>query len=415
MDQSKWISSESAEWVQEGIILPEQQVQILNRYQAAKSGNAFLILFSIIGSLLIGAGIILIFATNWWRMPVVAKLLVAFLPLLASQALCLFTAKKKYHSVAFCEGTATFLSLSFFATMALIGQVFHLASDLRSYLLVCGSFALPAAYLFHSKTALSIFVVCALYSAQDWPFALLFFLASLPLFYLEIRRSQHQGILGYLLILLSGLICLVVCTAMREPWLAVVLSIGVALLLLDVVFQRISQVEFFTPAKLVGSIFIALTLYIAGFDFSGSSSYEPVLIVVVFLCGVYAVLRWRTFHGLSPTDSFVISAAILSVNVQIMGIMANLLLFALGVFFIVYGSKSLRLAYLNIGMLFLVLLISIRFFDSSLSLPAKGVAFIFLGIAFLVVNIVITRKRKSFGIQQPIEEDKAFLENEVES
>lgn len=134
MNNTEWIRKESNQWVADGIITPEQNELIQMRYPANKAGSPLLLLFAVVGSLLIGAGMILIFATNWWKIPVAVKIIIAFIPLLAAQGVCVYTLVKKPHSVSFREGAVVFLSLSFFAALALIGQVFHTPSNLDSYI-----------------------------------------------------------------------------------------------------------------------------------------------------------------------------------------------------------------------------------------------------------------------------------------
>ena len=67
---------------------------------------------------------------------------------------------------------------------------------------------------------------------------------------------------------------------------------------------------------------------------------------------------------------------------------------ALGIFYIVQGSRALALNKLNFGMGLVVLLIGIRFFDSNLDLLGRGIVFILLGGALLGINVHISRKRR---------------------
>ena len=59
----------------------------------------------------------------------------------------------------------------------------------------------------------------------------------------------------------------------------------------------------------------------------------------------------------------------------------------------IVGLRSERLSIVNIGMGILALLIITRFFDSELSFVARGLAFIAVGCAFLITNIVLTRRK----------------------
>lgn len=394
MNYLKWIASESEGWVQDGIITQEQQLGILSRYSAPKIGNPLLVLFSVIGTLLIGTGIIMVFATNWRWMTVLGKLATAFLPLGLAMAICVYVALKKYSSTAFREGSATLLSLSVFATIALIGQTFHTATDLKEYILLCGLLTLPAAYLFRSKTVLTIFTACALYAGDPWYMAVLLCALSLPLFYFEIKKSCHRSVISLLALLLSALAARLVSEILEYEPLYMFLSIGVALLMLDMAVNKISAVRFSTPPKILGLICIASTVCVAAFDFSATVDYEWQMLIALALCGGYAGLRAKALRSPTGTDVLVGAAVLLALSMHVMGIMANILLLALGIFFIVNGAKSLRMSHINIGMASLILLIILRFFDSDISLLARGIVFILLGVAFLVVNIIMSKKRK---------------------
>jgi hypothetical protein len=70
------------------------------------------------------------------------------------------------------------------------------------------------------------------------------------------------------------------------------------------------------------------------------------------------------------------------------------------IYFLVYcllriqlGVKTNKLRILNEGLLFLALLIALRFFDSEINLVIKGLVLIFLGIGFLTVNVLFARRK----------------------
>lgn len=99
LNNTEWIRKESNIWVEDGIITPEQRELIQIRYPSNKAGSQLFLFFAVIGSLLIGAGIILVFDTNWWKLPVAVKIIIAFLPLLTAQSICIYTLMKKFHSI----------------------------------------------------------------------------------------------------------------------------------------------------------------------------------------------------------------------------------------------------------------------------------------------------------------------------
>lgn len=403
MNNIEWIRKEARQWAEEGIITPEQQELIQMRYPINKAGSPLLSFFAVIGSLLVGAGIILVFATNWWRLPAAIKIMLAFLPLLGAQAVCLYTFKKKWDSVSFREGSAVFLSLSFFAALALIGQVFHTPSNLESYILVCILFTLPGVYLFRAKAAMAIYIIGAIYIGSSWPVFVSFILTALvlPFFYLELKGSTHKAVLNYLLFLLSCMVLnTLIHTVLDELYYTVTaletaLICGLAMLLLDALFRKIGTVYFFTAAKLFSILIITFTALIAALDFSYRDSISAeALIMTVIITAAYLALRYTAFTGLAAADLFAGTAVILMLSSRFAGAAATLLLMALGIFYIIRGSRTLTLSNLNFGMLLVILVIGIRFFDSSLDLLGRGIIFIILGAAFLGINLFISRKRK---------------------
>ncbi len=80
-------------WLKEGIILPEQKERILARYRLLqtaeeKAGPGKLITtLSILGSILVGIGVILFVASNWSVLPNWGRLSIVFSSMLASYGL----------------------------------------------------------------------------------------------------------------------------------------------------------------------------------------------------------------------------------------------------------------------------------------------------------------------------------------
>jgi hypothetical protein len=72
-------------------------------------------------------------------------------------------------------------------------------------------------------------------------------------------------------------------------------------------------------------------------------------------------------------------------------VLFNLYLFALGIGTLVIGLRGRRLGVVNAGMFVLSAVILCRFFDEDLGFLARGVAFIVVGVGFLVTNLVLLR------------------------
>ena len=75
-------------------------------------------------------------------------------------------------------------------------------------------------------------------------------------------------------------------------------------------------------------------------------------------------------------------------------VLFDVFLFVLGVGTLWRGLREDRLGVVNSGMLMLAGLIVMRFFDSDLGFVVRGLAFIGVGIGFLVTNVVLIRGKE---------------------
>ncbi len=79
MNHKKWLLKQIALWRAEDLIDEDTAHTLESRYSAGSGHNTLTILFSVLGSLLIGAGIILILAKNWYYMPMGIKIVLSLL------------------------------------------------------------------------------------------------------------------------------------------------------------------------------------------------------------------------------------------------------------------------------------------------------------------------------------------------
>lgn len=401
MEQKKcdWLKQEAEKWVADGIITPQQCSQIQMKYPMDKEANPMLQFFAVLGSLLIGAGIILVFATNWWKLPLTVRVILAFLPLLAAQGICLFTYIKKYDSAAYREGGALFLSLAFFATLALVGQIFHTSSEVESYMLVCILLTLPGAYFFRSKAAISIYIFGSIFSSGAWPEWLPLFITvlCLPYFYFTFVSAPNRRGLNYLLFLLSAVVInsLIPTLGSQMKLMEIIVFCGLILLIIDALFRKITEEYFFTSAKFFSIFFLTGALLVAAMDLSYAKHVNgKTLIITTVIAVTYFALRPRKHSALSSADLMLAAGILLLVTGKFAGITGFLLSIGLGIYYIVQGSRSLTLKKINYGMTLMILIILMRFFDSGMGLFGRGVVFIFVGSLFLGINLYISRKRK---------------------
>jgi hypothetical protein len=71
----------------------------------------------------------------------------------------------------------------------------------------------------------------------------------------------------------------------------------------------------------------------------------------------------------------------------------NFFLLALGVYTLLRGIRSGRVFEANLGMVVVAVLATARFFDTDLEFVVRGIAFIAIGIGFLVTNLVVFKRK----------------------
>ena len=95
----------------QGVITTETALDISNYYKSKnkESSSRLTVIYSVIGSILIGLGLILLFAHNWDEMSKIAKTIVAIAPLAITQISGGYFIYKKPDNLAAREGIGSLL------------------------------------------------------------------------------------------------------------------------------------------------------------------------------------------------------------------------------------------------------------------------------------------------------------------
>lgn len=428
-----WLSQELPLLEEAGALTAETAGRIKSYYteQTTGTGGAgwAVTAFSILGALLIGGGIILLFAHNWDELSRNARAAISFLPLLLG-AILSFTALLCNGKPALKESAGLFHSLAIGGCIALIGQTYHLPSNMPTFLLSWALLCIPLMFLFSSTGACLMYL--ALITgwtgvAQNeyqqavgyWPLLVpaLFFLRQ------RLRKNTHSPdtLLTIYGLLLSITIALGIVFERTVPglWTMAYAALLTGCYLIGITHYEAST-DWGNPLKLFGTVGIALLSYLftwtyfwenIGWSYCRTDwGYErwgiwtDSAITLALICG-WASIAVKAFKKQSIETSVLSLFPILATVCFLVGSLTDLadvinaLIFnsyflALGVLYIVLGCRSLRLRQMNGGMFLLSLLIITRFFDDEFGFLARGIAFIILGAAFLTANLIIARKKK---------------------
>ncbi len=385
--------------------------------------------FSILGALLIGSGIILLFAHNWDELSRNTRAVISFLPLLLGAALS-FTALLRNGKTALCESAGIFHTIAIGSCIALIGQTYHLPSNIPAFLLTWALLAAPLMFLLPSNGAYLIYLALITgwtgIAQNEYRQAVGYWPLLIPaLFYLYQRlRQDHQApatLFALYGLLFSITISLGIVFERTVPglWTMAYAALLTGFYLLGNTHYEESE-GWGNPLKLFGTIGIALLAYLftwthfwddIGWNYCRTNWLHQEWGIwmdsgiTLLLIGGWAVAAVKAFKKNSLETASLSLFPLLAAICFLIGSktdlaeVVNALIFNayflfLGVLYIVLGCRTLRLRQLNGGMFLLSVLIITRFFDDEFGFLARGIAFIVLGISFLTANLIISRKKK---------------------
>lgn len=381
----------------------------------------------LIGVVLIGLGCILLIGYNWYEIPPKIKLILSLMPVTISYgilALLLWRYPKKEGLI---QGFLVLAFLSTGASMSLLGQIYQVQSALadftRNWLLL----TLPLMIVLPRFIGIFLYAILAviyyLFGLAEVNFhigyfyqlnsKILFFIV--PFIYYFYRLWQGNGYreimaLNWLLPIFSVPAWVAICSAILikdETLIVVAMAILPSLWLL---LGYIHLIVLKDTQGTNGFILLAGLCFLVGlFIFSSLSGYFPlnyspsITQIFIFLLLLNLVNLWLSFtrvkihFGGIQVASLVLSVLLYLFITNQFGFIfyiANLSLIYLGLYYLYTGTKLNLIWRTNVGLVILCILIALRFFQSDLSFAYKGMAFIIIGVLFLVSNIILFRQKR---------------------
>lgn len=406
-----------------GVINEETAIQIQQFYETKEEDNPsrLILVFGILGALLVGLGIILILAHNWDDIPRNIKTLLGFIPLIVGQVACGWTLLKKNDSLAWRESSAVFLFFAIGASIALIGQIYNIPGNLKSFLFTWMLLALPLLYVMRSSMVSVLYLIgilaytnSFLRQNQYYQFYPLF-LAAMPHYYLLLKEKPLSNFTNFHHWLIPASLLITLNTLVDN---AEIYIIPAACSLLGL-FYLIGQLDYFKKKSIktngylvIGSLGTIIFLLVFSFrepwhemesEFIEIFSQFHTEIIASIVISVLALglliyhLSRKSFHQLGP-QSFIfllfIPIFFIGLQTEVVFIVLNILLFCIGVWTIRKGIVSNSLGILNYGLLIITALIAVRFFDGDLSFVIRGILFVIIGLGFFASNYWMMKNRK---------------------
>ena len=123
----KWLHEEIEKWVSENIISPQQAVILKEKYTVEESKIPWgIIVFSSLGAVIAGLGVILLFAYNWHVIPRMGKLALIFAALAVAHISGFKLSRSQGAFGVLGEGLSLLGTMFFGAGIWLIAQIYHI-------------------------------------------------------------------------------------------------------------------------------------------------------------------------------------------------------------------------------------------------------------------------------------------------
>ncbi len=395
------------------------------------------IVFTVLASLFIAAGVLLVFLNGWESLPLWVRYSCSFLPLLLGQGYALYVLLQKRDSAAHAESGGVLWSLGLVATAAMLCALQRSVPDYPTLAILGSLLVLPAFLLLRSLAGLVIFfggiTSFACTAVEDWKAlepmteqnakltVLLIFAALTAAGLLAAKAvlpkldAQRRRV-GLWFCLFAGAAWAVGCAALLDTGVfPMLLSCAIALYALDGVggerplATRYLSLPFalallliasagvlfslpyewkFTPVMLAGFALLALLPIAAVIANRKVLRHDPLR--VLQLCIFFAAKVFYTAMFLTEDDADTRRTVIF----QSMTLVLAALL-------ILQGAKENALFKINLGCLSVCTLAGFLIWHAEFDLWLKGVILLCFGLLLLVINkAALSRKQKAMQALQ---------------
>jgi len=428
-----WLRQQLPELRAQQVLDADTEQRVIDHYQLGSlpergSMSVASIILAALGCLLVGGGVILILAHNWEQFGRFTRTVLAFLPLLVAQAIAVFASYPTPRSQSWREAAGALMFCAVPASIAIVGQTYHISDDTQAFLTWWFVLVLPFVYLLraHLLACLMLALSMALIANYQSPYWLCLLVLA-PYYYLvlikqqEWRSTQFGWLLAMTFAVTTPLI--IFDTDLSISKVFVFLAGAGVMYLGGACFEKDQRFKL-KPFSNIGAVAMSINaLYLTYTEVwsdvlsepstrtSHSSSefvwhasvFEWALVVGVFVLLALVVRRqiWRVL----PLGSLVILIAIAValpqavINPGFMALIINVAVVAIGFWYVHLGVINENTSQLNLGLLLLMVLLSMRFFDQDLSFITRGVTFIVMGLVLIGVNVWHSRRngKKSIG------------------
>lgn len=391
------------------------------------------IVFSILGALLVGVGLVLIFVTFWQDMPLLFKGILSFVPLIAGQASGLFVLWKKKDKVPWTEGGSVLWTAGIAATLTMIYNIFDLSIDWTSVLIFIAMSVVPVIGILRSVAPTVVYYGCsicwgvAVYEETD---SLMILFATAVLialgctysgYLLKSEKKSHRSIFAQWIsvIAVTAYVCMIGMGIDYMPlFVAGFMAVAICLYLLS-----FKDGDMAMPYKIPGLFITAILMFLSSsiyFDYVKAEIYNIVYITVCLIAiavtGLLTVKKVKDRFSLGYIAVTVIFYAVYIASLYAMGdkyksdiadtflIILKVPAFVAYILMIISGAREKKLMPINLGFIGVAGLVMVLVYQSGLSMLGNGVMLLVFGGVLLAINFKISKAKQKIPVIENNEE-----------
>lgn len=431
--QVRWLLPEIDRWQAEGIVTPEQADRLRQRYAEPAGAVPWgLLVFATAGAIVIGLGVILLFAYNWAEIPKLGKLALVFAAIIGTHTGSIRLLAREGWQPKLGEALAALGTMLYGAGIWLVAQIYNIDEHYPNGFLFWALGALAMAWAIRS-TANGLLAV-----------VLVFIWGSCEAF--DYRAPQYWSIL----LVAGGLIPL--AWQQRSALLLAAALAAIQFLLAVNLFHSGGGAHAFTASLALGVLLVAAARLTqadhpdhghgAGvMAFFGFGAFLVCAYLLSFKEAADDLIDWTRRYGPRPALAgaigwtlfaagltgwaWIARRSILRKEIEIrreewllpialvycFGVAAlgardwalllswsfNLMLLGLAAMWMWRGCQESRLRTTVLGSLLLAVVVLARYFDLFQSMASRGLAFIILGVIFIAEALYYRRVRQDKG------------------
>ncbi|MBQ4571843.1 MAG: DUF2157 domain-containing protein [Clostridia bacterium] len=261
----------------EELIYGEKKEVIISQ-DKTKQKNRIKITLAVVGSIFVASGLAILFFGFWQEFSISLQTAFSVIPMLAGQAVALYTYLKKKDSPSWRESASIIWTIGTVATIALVDGVHNISWSYADYLVIDSVLLIPILFIFGSVVPLAFYYYMSVHIAtigtwQNLLFSLLFFaIGILYTYYLSRDKDDVRGKIAQWITMIASI-----------PQVAVLIYAGSSV---DILAESMS-------VRFAGLLSFFLCVYIVSMDNTVvTSPYKP--ISAIGICGTMLALSLGT-------------------------------------------------------------------------------------------------------------------------